>query len=65
MVLNNKNSINNNRWMIPYADLITLLMVFFIVLYSISNLNQKNYKILTENLMKEFNSNFFLIRKSF
>ncbi|MBC7324513.1 MAG: chemotaxis protein MotB, partial [Moorella sp. (in: Bacteria)] len=30
---------NKERWLLTYADLITLLMIFFVVMYSISNIN--------------------------
>ncbi|MBX6377599.1 MAG: OmpA family protein [Clostridia bacterium] len=32
------------RWLLTYADLITLLMVFFIVLYSISRIDRTRYE---------------------
>ncbi|MGN0026125.1 MAG: flagellar motor protein MotB, partial [Clostridium sp.] len=35
---------NSERWLLTYSDLITLLMVFFVVLYSASNVNQKKYE---------------------
>ena len=30
------------RWLITYADLITLLLVFFVVMYSISTVNARS-----------------------
>ncbi|MEZ0536306.1 OmpA family protein [Caldicellulosiruptoraceae bacterium PP1] len=41
---------NNERWLITYADLITLLLVFFIVLYSMSKLDMVKYRNFTESL---------------
>lgn len=38
------------RWLISYADFITLLFAFFVVLYSISQVNVSKYKILSESL---------------
>ena len=35
-----------NSWIITYAGLITLLMVFFVVLLSISSVNQEKYDTL-------------------
>ena len=32
---------NHERWLLTYADMITLLVAFFIMLYSISNIEQK------------------------
>lgn len=38
------------RWLLTYADLITLLMVFFVVMYSISKVDTEKYKILAHSL---------------
>jgi chemotaxis protein MotB len=35
--------VNHERWLLTYADLITLLMIFFIVMYTISNVNSKKF----------------------
>jgi len=34
---------NTERWLLTYADLITLLLAFFIVMYSMSNLDAKKF----------------------
>jgi chemotaxis protein MotB len=34
---------NHERWLVSYADMITLLMVFFIILYASSQLNVSKY----------------------
>ena len=41
---------NGERWLLTYSDLITLLMIFFVVLYSISNVNEVEYKALSQSL---------------
>lgn len=41
--------------MVSYADFITLLFAFFVVMYSISSLNEGKYKILSESLVGVFN----------
>lgn len=38
------------RWLISYADFITLLFAFFVVMYSISQVNVSKYKILSQSL---------------
>lgn len=35
---------NHERWMLSYADFITLLMIFFIVMYAMSNVDKEKYK---------------------
>jgi len=44
------------RWLISYADFITLLFAFFVVLYSISQVNVSKYKILSQSLEGVFDN---------
>jgi chemotaxis protein MotB len=46
---------NHERWLISYADFITLLFAFFVVMYAISSLNESKYQVLTESLTGVFN----------
>ncbi|WP_044870368.1 flagellar motor protein MotD [Pseudomonas sp. LFM046] len=46
---------NHERWLVSYADFITLLFAFFVVMYSISSINEGKYKILSESLVGVFN----------
>lgn len=41
---------NHDRWLVSYADFITLLFAFFVVMYSISSLNEDKYKVLTDSI---------------
>ncbi len=41
---------NNERWLITYADLITLLLIFFIILYSMSQINAKKFDELSQSM---------------
>src|SRR5450830_1774670 len=45
---------NHERWLVSYADFITLLFAFFVVMYSISSVNQGKYKQLTSALGSAF-----------
>ncbi len=45
---------NHERWLVSYADFITLLFAFFVVMYSISSLNEGKYKVLSQNLVTAF-----------
>lgn len=38
------------RWLLTYADLITLMMVFFVVMYAMSNVDKKKYETLSASL---------------
>jgi len=38
------------RWLLTYSDMITLLMVFFIVLYAVSQVNNAKYQVLMKAL---------------
>lgn len=42
--------LNHEAWAIPYGDLITLLLAFFVVMYSISSVNQGKYRTVSEAL---------------
>ncbi|MDK2586100.1 flagellar motor protein MotB [Romboutsia sedimentorum] len=41
---------NHERWLLSYADFITLLMIFFIIMYAMSNLDKGKYDQLTTGL---------------
>lgn len=38
------------RWLLTYADLITLLMAFFVVMYAMSSVDKKKYETLSASL---------------
>jgi chemotaxis protein MotB len=46
----------SERWLVSYADFITLLFAFFVVMYSISSVNEGKYKVLSESLEGVFNT---------
>lgn len=41
---------NHERWLVSYADFITLLFAFFVVMYAISSVNEGKYRILSNSL---------------
>ena len=43
-----------DRWMVSYADFITLLFAFFVVMYAISSVNEGKYRVLSESLGSAF-----------
>jgi chemotaxis protein MotB len=45
---------NHERWLISYADFVTLLLAFFIVMYAISSLNEGKYKVFNSSLITAF-----------
>lgn len=45
---------HRDRWMVSYADFITLLFAFFVVMYSVSSVNEGKYKVLSETLSGVF-----------
>jgi chemotaxis protein MotB len=42
------------RWLVSYADFITLLFAFFVVMYAISSVNEGKYRILSESISTAF-----------
>ncbi|MBE9525785.1 MAG: flagellar motor protein MotD [Proteobacteria bacterium] len=47
--------VNHERWLVSYADFITLLFAFFVVMYSISSVNEGKYRVLSNTLENAFN----------
>ncbi|QSA98885.1 flagellar motor protein MotD [Methylococcus sp. EFPC2] len=45
---------SHERWLVSYADFITLLFAFFVVMYSISSINEGKYRVLSESLNEIF-----------
>jgi chemotaxis protein MotB len=45
---------NHDRWLISYADFITLLFAFFVVMYAISAVNEGKYRVLANSLGDAF-----------
>lgn len=50
-----EDPIHAERWLISYADFITLLMAFFVVMYSISQVNEGKYRVFATTLTEAFN----------
>jgi chemotaxis protein MotB len=46
---------NHDRWLVSYADFVTLLFAFFVVMYSISAVNEEKYKAFSSSLETAFN----------
>ena len=46
---------NHEAWAIPYGDLITLLLAFFVVMYAISSVNEGKFRVLSDSLTAAFN----------
>jgi chemotaxis protein MotB len=45
---------NHEAWAIPYADLMTLLLAFFVVMYAISTVNEGKYRVMADALTAAF-----------
>lgn len=45
---------NHERWLVSYADFITLLFAFFVVMYAVSSVNEGKYKVLSNSLTNAF-----------
>ena len=48
---------NHERWLVSYADFITLLFAFFVVMYAVSSVNEGKYEILSHSLINAFSNN--------
>jgi chemotaxis protein MotB len=47
---------NHERWLVSYADFITLLFAFFVVMYSLSSINEGKYRVLSDSIVQAFRS---------
>jgi chemotaxis protein MotB len=45
---------NHERWLISYADFITLLFAFFVVMYSTSAVNSGSFRVLSASIVRAF-----------
>lgn len=46
--------VNQERWLVSYADFITLLFAFFVVMYSISQVSESKYRVLSDTFGQAF-----------
>ncbi len=56
-----EDHINHEAWAIPYADLMTLLLAFFVVMYAVSVVNEGKYRVMSQSLMEAFNGSSHVI----
>jgi chemotaxis protein MotB len=45
---------NHEAWAVPYGDLMTLLLAFFVVMYAISSINEGKYRAVSDALSSAF-----------
>lgn len=45
---------NHDRWLVSYADFMTLLFAFFVVMYAISSVNEGKYRVLSDAIGSAF-----------
>lgn len=46
---------NHERWLVSYADFITLLFAFFVVMYSVSSVNEGRFRTVSESIKAALN----------
>jgi chemotaxis protein MotB len=49
-----EDHVNHEAWAIPYGDLMTLLLAFFVVMYAMSSVNEGKYRVLSDSLVAAF-----------
>ncbi|HWU76151.1 MAG TPA: flagellar motor protein MotD [Rhodanobacter sp.] len=50
-----EDHVNHEAWAIPYADLMTLLLAFFVVMYAVSVVNVGKYRVMSASMTDAFN----------
>lgn len=61
MATKKKKKENSERWLLTYSDLITLLMIFFVIMYSMSNVDSKKYDSLATSLNTSLSPSFSIV----
>jgi len=56
-----EDHVNHEAWAIPYADLMTLLLAFFVVMYAVSVVNEGKYRVMSESIVEAFNGSSHVI----
>ena len=54
---------NHERWLVSYADFITLLFALFVVMYSTSSVNEGKYRAVSESAQVAFNPSTLTAKK--
>ena len=49
-----EDHVNHEAWAIPYGDLVTLLLAFFVVMYAVSSVNEGKYRVASDSLSAAF-----------
>ena len=52
-----RNLGHQDRWMVSYADFITLMFALFVVLYALSSVSEGKFRVLGDSLFNAFGSN--------
>jgi chemotaxis protein MotB len=50
-----EDTVSHERWMVSYADFLTLLLAFFVVMYAVSQRNEDKFRVLSQTLSEAFN----------
>ncbi|MBT9249320.1 MULTISPECIES: flagellar motor protein MotS [Bacillus] len=50
---NGKNNQSSSGWMVTFTDLVTLILVFFILLFSMSQIDLQKFKAAVDSIQKE------------
>jgi chemotaxis protein MotB len=59
--LEDESKPNHERWLLTYSDMITLLLIFFIVMYTISSINATKFVQIASSLSKTFTGTDYVI----
>ena len=53
--IKNKNPQGGNAWMLTFSDLLSLLLTFFVLLFSMNAVQIENWKSVVETMSRQFN----------
>ncbi len=59
-----KNETSSASWMITFADLLSLLLTFFVLLFSLSNVRQDSWQTVINTMAEQFNPKRVVLKVS-
>lgn len=61
MKLNKKKQESSDEWLTTYGDLVTLLLVFFVLLVAFSQVNEKKFKMIAKYISNSFGNTELIV----
>ncbi len=57
------NENNKSAWLLTFADLLSLILTFFVLLYSMSSLKEEAWREVSQSLSQRLNPDFIIVKE--